>query len=84
MVAVIVDAREATLEMLAARATQATICPSEVARALFATADAERSVANWRELMPMVHAAVDRLVADGLVRLSWKGETLTERVGRTG
>ncbi len=58
----VMDAREATLALLAARAPEATVCPSEVARALAAAAD-------WRDRMPAVHAAVDRLVAEGLVRL---------------
>ena len=31
--------------------------------------------------MPIVHAAVDRLVAEGVVRLSWKGEPLDARAG---
>ncbi len=31
--------------------------------------------------MPIVHSAVDGLVAEGLVRLSWKGEPLDERAG---
>jgi hypothetical protein len=31
--------------------------------------------------MPAVHAAIDRLVADGLVRLSWKGEPMPVRDG---
>ena len=37
--------------------------------------------ADWRGEMARVHAAVDRLVADGAVRLSWKGEALTVREG---
>jgi hypothetical protein len=31
--------------------------------------------------MPLVHAAVDSLVRDGQVRLSWKGKALKERAG---
>ena len=31
--------------------------------------------------MPAVHHAVDTLVAEGLVRLSWKGKPLTTRTG---
>ena len=70
----VMDAREATLALLAARAPEATVCPSEVARALAAPAD-------WRDRMPAVHAAVDRLVTEGLVRLSWKGRSLPARAG---
>ncbi|VXB79428.1 DUF3253 domain-containing protein [Brevundimonas sp. G8] len=69
------DAREATLALLAARAEGATVCPSEVARAL-AGPDGD-----WREAMPEVHAAVDQMVSDGLVRLSWKGRSLATRAG---
>jgi len=67
------DARTMTLDLLARRAPEATICPSEVARALAPDA--------WRDAMPVVHAAVDRLVADDRVRLSWKGRSLAARDG---
>ncbi len=66
------DPRAATLSLLARRAPGATICPSEVARAI---------AADWRGAMPAVHAAIDGLVADGLVRLSWKGEPRATRSG---
>lgn len=71
------DARATILSMLAARAPTATICPSEVARALAAMAGAE----DWRAAMPTVHAAVDALVADGSIRLSWKGAAMPARTG---
>ena len=66
---------EAVLALLAARAEGLTICPSEVARML---ADDEQA---WRDVMPAVHAAVDHLIADGSVQLSWKGESLETREG---
>ena len=69
------DAREATLALLAASADDATVCPSEVARVLAA------ETGEWRDAMPEVHAAVDALVHDGVVRLSWKGRPLAMRVG---
>ena len=75
------DAREATLVLLAARAPQATVCPSEVARALVGARGSEIVAQDWRSAMPAGHAAVDRLLAEGLIRLSWKGETLTARAG---
>jgi hypothetical protein len=28
---------------------------------------------DWRAWMPVVHAEVKRMVAEGLVRLSWRG-----------
>jgi hypothetical protein len=67
------DARDMTIVLLAARAPDATVCPSEVARALVTD--------DWRAVMPAVHEAVDRLVVDGLVRLSWKGKELPTRAG---
>jgi hypothetical protein len=75
-----VDARETIFALLAARAAGATICPSEVARAVAADA-AGRGFEEWREAMPIVHAAVDALVAEGRVRLSWKGTPLARRAG---
>lgn len=67
-------ARDVTLALLASRSPDATICPSEVARALAPGAD-------WRQVMPMVHLAIDRLCNEGAVRLSWKGQPLETRVG---
>lgn len=79
------DVRSATLASLARRAAGATLCPSEVARSLAASA----GISDWRGGMPAVHAAIDSMVADGLVRLSWKGEPIAVRdgpyrIGRTG
>ncbi|MCU6454139.1 DUF3253 domain-containing protein [Sphingomonas sp. A2-49] len=68
-------AGDVALTLLAARAAGATICPSEVARAI---AGSER---DWRDAMPAVHAAVDTLVAAGAVRLSWKGRRMPVRAG---
>lgn len=75
------DARDVTMALLAVRAPVATICPSEVARALAASADTEATEEGWRDAMPTVHAAIDRMVAEGEVRLSWKGKTLPTRAG---
>ena len=74
------DACDKTLAMLAVRARHATVCPSEVARAMMADHASTRA-AGWRDAMPTVHAAVDRLVAEGHVQLSWKGEPLATRAG---
>jgi hypothetical protein len=70
-------ARAATLTLLARRGAGATVCPSEVARAVAAAAGRN----NWRGAMAAVHAAVDVLAAQGLVRLSWKGEEMPLRTG---
>jgi hypothetical protein len=67
-------ARDTALALLASRSPGATVCPSEVARAI-APEDA------WRDAMPLVHAAVDGLVEEGRVRLSWKGRSLATRAG---
>ena len=79
------EARSTTLALLAGRAAGATLCPSEVARAL--AAEAGRT--DWRGEMPAVHAAIDSMLAEGLVRLSWKGEPMPARdgpyrIGRAG
>ncbi|PXA97233.1 DUF3253 domain-containing protein [Nostoc sp. 3335mG] len=66
------DPRTAMLALLANRAPDATICPSEVARAI---------AEDWRSAMPVVHAAVDDMVREGQVRLSWKGRPLATRSG---
>ncbi len=68
------SARDTTLALLGARAPGATVCPSEIARVITAGED-------WRSAMPAVHAAVDRLLAEELVAVSWKGRPLETRVG---
>jgi hypothetical protein len=71
------DARDKTLALLDRRAPTSTICPSEVARALAAS---EPSI-DWRMAMPVVHAAIDQLTAEGVVQLSWKGTEMRTRAG---
>lgn len=68
------DARATALALLSSRPPPATMCPSEIARALV-------NGEAWRDAMPLVHAAVDRLLEEGSVRLSWKGRPLTARAG---
>ncbi len=55
----------AILDLLAERAGDATICPSEAAKAV----DPD----EWRELMEPARAAGRRLVADGSVVITQKG-----------
>ncbi|MGH6696245.1 DUF3253 domain-containing protein [Sphingopyxis sp.] len=50
------------------------MCPSEVARAVSTDDD-------WRSAMPIVHAAIDSLLLEGRVQLSWKGRPLKTRSG---
>lgn len=67
-------ARDAILSILASRAATTTICPSEVARAI-------SGGRAWRDYMPVVHIAIDGLLAEGAVRLTWKGQSLATRTG---
>ena len=64
----------AVVELLSARASGATICPSEAARAV----SAERGEADdaWRELMEPARAAARRLVAAGDVVITQKGQVV--------
>ena len=64
-------ARRAVMALVSGRA--GSVCPSEVARVV--------GGAEWCAAMPAVHAAVDALVAEGQVRLSWKGVDLARREG---
>ncbi len=79
--AIMRDACSAIVTLAASRAPSRTACPSEVARVLAAAADAPGDAADWRCMMPIVHAAVDQLVAEGQIQLSWKGQMLTTRGG---
>lgn len=67
-------AREMTLKLLSEREEKATICPSEVARRI-------AFGGNWQDSMPAVHSAIDELVAEGIIHLSWKGKDLSARAG---
>ena len=69
------DSREATLALLAARAEDATVCPSEVARVVAGEGGA------WRKAMPKFTPRWNALVNEGAVRLSWKGRPLAMRAG---
>lgn len=73
LVATVEEAKRAVLTLLARRARQATVCPSEAARAL----DPE----DWRDAMPIVHAAVDAMRAENRISLSWKGKAIDTRDG---
>lgn len=64
--------------LLAARAPSATVCPSEVARAIAREIGRE---ADWKDLMPLVHEAIDTMVERSAVQLSWKGVLLNRRTG---
>lgn len=76
-----VTPRGAILKMLSHRAPTASLCPSEAARTLAIAAGTAASRVDWRDMMPSIHAAVDRLLAEGAVQLSWKGKPLMQRAG---
>jgi Protein of unknown function (DUF3253) len=71
--------RDSILLLLASRLEDGSICPSEVAR--FMAAGEGGTARRWRDKMPEVHAAVDELLHDGLIKISWKGKALDARAG---
>ena len=71
------DPRTAIKMLLDKRNATQTICPSEVARSLAEAA----SSPDWQGHMPAVHDAIDDLLSDGVVQLSWKGKRLDKRAG---
>jgi len=60
--------RQASLDLLAARASTSTICPSDAARAV----DPD----GWRDLMPPTRRAAGRLVAEGRVEITQRGNVV--------
>lgn len=60
-------------DLLAARPRDATICPSEAARAV---AGGERDADGWRDLMEPARAAARRLVATGEVEITQGGRVV--------
>ncbi|QZD90451.1 DUF3253 domain-containing protein [Qipengyuania aurantiaca] len=65
----------AVLHRLAQRAPGATLCPSEAARGLAGDSG------DWRARMDDVHRAVDGLLEEGRITLSWKGLPMERRNG---
>jgi hypothetical protein len=60
--------KQSILSLLAERKPEVSICPSEVARALF-VGEGE----GWRELMPEVLASAAKLAESGRIRIT-RGE----------
>ncbi|MEO9102893.1 MAG: DUF3253 domain-containing protein [Burkholderiaceae bacterium] len=56
-------------ELLEKRRPEATVCPSEVARALLPPDDAQ----SWRAAMPAVRRVAARLAAAGRLRVTQRG-----------
>ena len=63
------DLERAILDLLGKRARNATICPSEVARAAFPEK-------NWRREMESVRQAARRLVDQGKIVMKQKGQVV--------
>ncbi|MGC4997550.1 DUF3253 domain-containing protein [Streptomyces sp. DT195] len=63
----------AIVDLLERRAEAASICPSDVARAVY-----EGDDDGWRELMEPVRRAAWRLVAEGEVEVTQGGEVVAE------
>ncbi|RSU48379.1 DUF3253 domain-containing protein [Sphingobium yanoikuyae] len=72
------DVSRAVLDALAQRSASATVCPSEVAKSLASTGSTPE---GWRNLMPIVHSAVDELLGREAIKLSWKGKPMPARSG---
>jgi hypothetical protein len=70
----VADLERAILDLLEQRAPK-TICPSDVARAI-GTAD------GWRDLMDPVRAAAQRLVEQGRVEVTQRGQVVDLRTVR--
>lgn len=69
--------KKAVITLLKKRADEATVCPSEVARFVAQTNNSP----DWRRLMPVVNTAVDHLITEGVVQITWKGRRLDQRAG---
>lgn len=69
------EAESAIFELLDHRGVGKTICPSEAAHVL------ARSNGDWRSHMDSVHRAVDAMLENGAITLSWKGKKLGQRSG---
>lgn len=63
------DIRDTILRLLNERTSGASICPSEVARAV--------TNGNWRALMPVVRDIARELANDGIVEIRQKGQRVS-------
>jgi len=68
------ELEDAILELLAARARDATICPSEVARKVGGD--------HWRDLMEPTRAAARRLVAGNAIEITQRGRVVDPSTAR--
>lgn len=76
----------AILDLLDQRAPGVTICPSEAARAVHAASRPDESGGSaddgWRALMEPARAAARRLVAEGRVEITQRGEAVDPATAR--
>lgn len=72
----------AILDLLAARAGGATICPSEAARAVAAELPDPSGEEPWRELMEPARRAARRLVAAEEVEITQRGRVVDPSTAR--
>ncbi len=63
------QAQDGILELLAKRSATASICPSEVARAL--------SPVQWRPLLPLVREAARKLARAGAIEIRQRGRVIS-------
>lgn len=70
------DLEAAVLRLLDARAAGATICPSEVARAVASAGNGDDGA--WRTLMEPARAAARRLVVRGEVEITQGGHVVAD------
>ncbi len=72
------ESAESKILMFVASRSAGATCPSEVARSL---AKDHNAPLEWRKFMPVVHQAVDVLMAQGDITLTWKSAVMGERSG---
>ncbi|MDM9646717.1 DUF3253 domain-containing protein [Rhizobium sp. S163] len=73
-----IENAESTILKCVASRHAGTTCPSEAARILATGHNIPR---EWRKFMPMVHEAVDVLIARGEITLTWKSVVMSKRGG---
>ncbi len=68
-----VELSEAILDLLASGADGATICPSEVARAIVTESDKDTGD-EWRQLMDPVRRSARSLAHEGSIEITQRGK----------
>lgn len=76
------ELERAILDLLEQRAVGATICPSEAARAVHAARRSGETDEGWRVLMEPARRAAGRLVTEGRVEVTRRGEVVDPESAR--